>query len=246
MNRALFAHTWRSNRFRLAIVAVALLLWGAVLPIIYDAFGEQFRELMESGIFPEQMTQFGGGDIFSLTGSVALGFIHPLAVGLNLVFAVGFAGAAVAGEAQRGTLEVLLARPISRRTVYGTFAAAAALFLAVTVAALTLGALLGAAVTGPRRRARGRQPADRLAQRVPAVRRLRVDRARGVRLVRSPRRRPSASRSRSSSSRTSSTRSATCGRTPRDSSRSRCSTISMPRPTWRDSRAGATSGSSAP
>lgn len=148
MNRALLAHTWRANRFRLAVVAVALLLWGTVLPIIYDAFGEQFRELMESGIFPEQFTQFGGGDIFTLSGSVALGFIHPLAVGLNLVFAVGYAGSAVAGEAQRGTLEVLLARPVSRRTVYWTFAAATALFLAVTVAALTLGALLGATLTG--------------------------------------------------------------------------------------------------
>ena len=46
---------------------------------------------------------------------MALGFIHPIAVGLNLVFAVGFAPAAIAGERQRGTLEVLLSRPISRR-----------------------------------------------------------------------------------------------------------------------------------
>ena len=148
MNRSFFLHTWRANRVRLLIVAVALLAWGAVLPIIYDAFGEQFRALSESGIFPEQLTQFGGGDIFSLTGSVALGFIHPLAVGLNLVFAVGFAAASIAGEAQRGTLEVLLARPLSRRVAYGTVALAAALFVAITVAALTLGALIGAAVTG--------------------------------------------------------------------------------------------------
>lgn len=103
---------------------------------------------MESGAIPSQFAQFGGGDIFSLAGSVSLGFIHPIAVGLGLVFAVGFAGAAIAGERQRGTLEVLLARPVSRRRIYLTALIASALFVAVTVAALSLGALAGAAIVG--------------------------------------------------------------------------------------------------
>ena len=54
--------------------------------------------------------QFGGGDIFTLSGSIALGAIHPISLILNSVFAVGLATAAIAGERQRGTLEVLLAR----------------------------------------------------------------------------------------------------------------------------------------
>ena len=148
MNLAYLAHLLRANRFRLLLVAIGLVIWGTILPIIYDAFGEQFRDIMESGIVPPQFAQFGGGDIFSLTGSVALGFIHPFAVALNMVFAVGFAGAAIAGERQRGTLEVLLARPISRRGLYIAAAVATAMFIAVTVAAQVLGTLLGAAVTG--------------------------------------------------------------------------------------------------
>ncbi|MEJ7748187.1 MAG: ABC transporter permease subunit [Candidatus Limnocylindrales bacterium] len=148
MNGPLFGHLWRANRGRLLLVAGALLGWGAVLPIIYDAFGAQFKELFESGAIPAQFAQFGGGDIFSLGGAVALGFVHPIAVGLGLVFAVGFAAASIAGERQRGTLEVLLSRPVSRRVVYGTVAAATGLFVAVTTAALSLGALLGTAVTG--------------------------------------------------------------------------------------------------
>jgi ABC-2 type transport system permease protein len=148
MNLAYFAHLWRANRLRLLLVAVALVVWGSLLPIVYDTFGEQFQDFMDTGLIPTQFTQFGGGDIFSLTGSVALGFIHPFAVALNLVFAVGFAGAAIAGERQRGTLEVLLARPISRRRAYATAGIATALFVAVTVAALTAGALLGSAVSG--------------------------------------------------------------------------------------------------
>ena len=148
MNRALLAHTWRANRLRVAIVTVALLVWGTLMPVVFDAFGTQFQDLFDSGTFPAQFAQFGGGDIFSLTGAVALGFVHPIAVGLNLVFALGFATAAVAGERQRGTLEVLLSRPLSRRGVYATLALAGALFIAISVAGLALGSLLGATITG--------------------------------------------------------------------------------------------------
>ena len=144
MNRAYLVHVLRANWFRLLLVAIGLAIWGAILPIVYDAFGQQFRSIMDSGIIPPQFAQFGGGDIFSLTGSVALGFIHPFAVALNMVFAVGFAGAAIAGERQRGTLEVLLARPLSRRSVYATLLFATLLFIAVGVAALIAGNLAGA------------------------------------------------------------------------------------------------------
>lgn len=148
MNRALFAHTWRANRTRVLIVAVALAVWGTFLPIIYDSFGSTFKDIFESGAFPPQFAQFGGGDIFSLAGSVAIGFIHPIAVGLNLVFAVGFTAAAIAGERQRGTLEVLLSRPISRRAVYVTLAVAGALFVGIAVLGSILGSLVGASLTG--------------------------------------------------------------------------------------------------
>jgi ABC-2 type transport system permease protein len=106
------------------------------------------RELMNSGLIPKQLMEFGGGDIFSLSGSIALGTIHPIALVLNSVFAVGFAVAAVAGERQRGTLEVLLARPLSRRTVYVTLLAAALLFVGVAVAATMVGIAFGSAIAG--------------------------------------------------------------------------------------------------
>ncbi len=148
MNRALLGHTWRANRWRLLIVAVALLAWGMILPIVYDSFGVQFQQIFDSGVIPSQFAQFGGGDIFSLGGAVALGFVHPIAVGLNLVFALGFGAAAVAGERQRGTLEVLLSRPLSRRGIYLTLAVAGAMFIAVTMVALVAGSFIGTAATG--------------------------------------------------------------------------------------------------
>jgi ABC-2 type transport system permease protein len=148
VNRALFAHTWRANRGRALVVAAALAIWGTFMPIIYDSFGASFQDIFESGVLPPQFAAFGGGDIFSLTGAVAIGFIHPITVGLVLVFAVGYGGAAIAGERQRGTLEVLLSRPISRRMTYATLAVAGALFVGIALLGSILGAVVGASLVG--------------------------------------------------------------------------------------------------
>jgi len=148
VSRVLFAHTWRSQGVKILIVFVALTIWGSLLPIVYGAFGQTFRDIISSGLIPEQLTQFGGGDIFTLSGSIALGAIHPISLILNSVFAVGFSTAAIAGERQRGTLEVLLARPLSRRTVYVTLLAATLSFVAVGVLATMFGAILGSAIAG--------------------------------------------------------------------------------------------------
>ncbi|MEA2517998.1 MAG: beta-exotoxin transport system permease protein [Chloroflexota bacterium] len=148
MNAALFAHLWRSQRTKLLIVCVAILAWSAFLPVIYQSFGSQMKALVDSGIIPREITNIGGGDVFSLGGSIALGYVHPIAIILVSMFAIGFAASAVAGERQRGTLEVLLARPVSRRGLYVTVLAAALLFVALVLAAASLGTIVGAAIAG--------------------------------------------------------------------------------------------------
>lgn len=148
MSRVLFARTWRAQGLKLLIVGFALTVWGALLPIVYGAFGQTFKDIIESGMIPEELTQFGGGDIFTLSGSISLGAIHPISLILNSVFAVGFATAAIAGERQRGTLEVLLARPLSRRTVYVTLLVATLTFVGVGLLATMLGVTIGSALAG--------------------------------------------------------------------------------------------------
>jgi len=148
MNGALFRQTWYFQRIRLACVCVGLAVWGFLLPVIYARFGSQFRALMDSGLFPNELGQFGGGDIFSLPGAIALSMIHPIAIILISVFAVGFAATAVAGERQRGTLETLLARPMSRRALYLTLAAAELGFIALAMTSLLSGSLVGATYAG--------------------------------------------------------------------------------------------------
>jgi ABC-2 type transport system permease protein len=148
VNRDLFIRTWRGQRLKLLIASLAIAAWSLFLPVIYQSFGSQMEALVESGIIPEQFTNFGGGDVFTLSGSVALGYIHPISIILVAIFAVGFAAAAIAGERQRGTLEVVLARPISRRTVYVTLLVALVAFIAIILAASILGTVVGAAVVG--------------------------------------------------------------------------------------------------
>lgn len=148
MNLALFRHTFRAQRVRLALVCAALALWGFVLPLVYAEFGAQFRAVLDSGLFPEELMRLGGGDIFSLAGALALSLSHPITLALTSIFAIGFPASAVAGERQRGTLEVLLARPISRRRLYATLAAAATVFIGLALAALECGAVLGSAYSG--------------------------------------------------------------------------------------------------
>jgi ABC-type transport system involved in multi-copper enzyme maturation permease subunit len=148
MNGALLRHTWRLQRSKLALVSLALAVWGFVPPIIYKQYGSRFAGLVQSGLLPKEFAKFGGGDVFSLPGSIALSFIHPIAIILTSVFAVGFSAAAVAGERQRGTLEVALARPISRRTLYLTLLMASFGFVAILIAALLAGGISGAAFAG--------------------------------------------------------------------------------------------------
>jgi beta-exotoxin I transport system permease protein len=148
MNITLFVHTLRSNALRLLVISAAMAAWGALMPLIYAQFGSQFRDMMNSGLIPKQFAEFGGGDLFSLPGAIAIGFIHPIALILSSVFAVGFATAAVAGERQRGTLEVLLARPMPRRVAYFTLLVCALIFVAVVIGAFLAGAFVSATANG--------------------------------------------------------------------------------------------------
>ena len=61
MSGVLFGHLWRSQRTKLAIVCLAMLGWSTFLPVIYKSFGQQMRALVDSGVIPEQLTNFGPG-----------------------------------------------------------------------------------------------------------------------------------------------------------------------------------------
>lgn len=148
MNGPLFRRTLAANRLRILLCALGLAVWGFVLPVMYASFGKDLAAIMGTNPLFEQFSRFGGGDLFSLHGAIALGFIHPFTLLLMGIMAIGYPAIAIAGERQRGTLEVLLARPISRHRLYVTLFVAGLLFLGVLLA-VELGAnTLGAMVMG--------------------------------------------------------------------------------------------------
>ena len=144
----LLRQTWRAQRTRVAVIAVALGIWSSLMPVIYATFGRQMESLIQSGIIPQAFLRLLGSSVFGLDAAIALGVGHPIAIALQVVYPVGFAAAAIAGERQSGTLEVLLSRPISRRSVFVTLLVAILGVAVVTSAAAVLGTVVGSAAYG--------------------------------------------------------------------------------------------------
>ncbi len=144
----LLRRTWRAQRSRLALVAVALGVWAFLMPVIYATFGRQLAAILDTGIIPDAFLRLMGADPFSLVGAVALGWVHPITIGLQVIFPIGLGAAAIAGERQRGSLEVLLSRPLSRRRLFATDLAALVAFATLTTLATVAGTVAGAAAYG--------------------------------------------------------------------------------------------------
>ena len=79
----LLRHTWRAHRLRVLVLTLALGVWGFLMPVIYATFGIQMEAIIKSGIIPEAFLRLLGADPFSLSGAVALGSVHPVALGLS-------------------------------------------------------------------------------------------------------------------------------------------------------------------
>lgn len=148
MNLPLFRRTFAANAVKLVVIAAGLALMGALMPVVYSAFGQEMSKLMASMPMFNQVAQFGGGDIFSLVGSIALGFSHPFTLLLVGVMAVAYPALAIAGERDKGTLEVLLSRPISRHGLYVTLFVAGVLFILGLLAVMVVSATVATLAVG--------------------------------------------------------------------------------------------------
>jgi ABC-2 type transport system permease protein len=144
----LLRRTFAANRVRLVGCTIAMLVWGAVLPLVYASFGRQYGSFIRNNPLLEQFSQFGGGDLFSLAGAVALGFIHPFAIAVIGVIAIGVPILSIVAERQRGTLEVLLSRPVSRHSLIVVVLIVGLVALALLLAAQLASSVLGALVAG--------------------------------------------------------------------------------------------------
>ncbi|CAN5721142.1 hypothetical protein BH23CHL8_BH23CHL8_26120 [soil metagenome] len=148
MSAALFRRTLVAKRTEIFATGLGMLVWGAVLPLIYATFGREIGSFVRNNPILSQFAQFGGGDLFTLPGTLALGFVHPFTLLLMGITAIGFPALAIAGEREKGTLEVVLARPISRRGLYLTLYLAGLIFLGILLALQLVGGLASAMAMG--------------------------------------------------------------------------------------------------
>ncbi len=154
--RAEFRHTLRRLRGPILGWGIGLALYGLAMGLMYDAINqiEGLDALLAS--YPRELLAFFGdmADLASARGYFGIYYSSymPIIVG---IFAVGAAAALLAGDEERGTLDLTLAQPISRSGLFWGrwlgFAAATALILllgylgwVVTLPFSTLDATAGA------------------------------------------------------------------------------------------------------
>jgi len=118
MNGAVFRTTLRESARSIAIVTLGLAAFFYLVLLSSSAFLDDI--FAAPGFFrqpPKAIEAFLGGSANFLepSGWLVTAMMHPVALALATVAAVGIAAGAVATELERGSLELVLARPVSRR-----------------------------------------------------------------------------------------------------------------------------------
>src|SRR5437870_1359545 len=119
----------RDVRLPLAVVGLLLcafqMLWAKVTDRISTDLVPAFTAYMPLGDFtrilfkgPGKLGQtLMGGEMINLMhvpAMLSVAYVHPLTQAILSIWAVGRAAGAIAGEIDRGTLELLLAQPVPR------------------------------------------------------------------------------------------------------------------------------------
>ena len=140
INVTLLARLLRGLRVRLAVGIAVVVVWSLLFPIIYEAF--KGEEVSVPGR-PSSFTDFS-----TLASTVSIGFIHPISIALYGMLSAGLTVGAISGERQRGTLELLLSKPIGRRVLFLTVLFEGWIGSALVSLAYAAGTVLGAQIAG--------------------------------------------------------------------------------------------------
>ena len=150
-NLAIWRKTWGDQRgLFLSFVA----LWGA-FPWIYIWLSSQipmpaFQDVLLRAI-PQDWQRLSGvpfSEVATHAGRVALAFVDPVVVLAATVWGIARGSDAVSGQLERGTMEMVLAQPVTRREVFVSQACATTAGAAALAAVLWLGTWMGIA-SGP-------------------------------------------------------------------------------------------------
>ncbi len=158
MSLQLFFKVLRDIRWPLFFVGLLLLLfqllWAKITHRITDElvpflkqrdFFEPFVKVLFAG--PGRVIQsFMGGETIRIDqpfDMLTIGYVHPVMQIAFCVWAIGRASGALAGEIDKGTMELLLAQPVTRRQVVLSHFSADLVLIPILCACLIAGNCLG-------------------------------------------------------------------------------------------------------
>ncbi len=122
-NTAIWKKSWGDQR---GLVLAMAALWAA-FPWIYLWLSAQipmpaFHDVLLRAI-PDDWQKLSGvpfTEVATYAGRVALAFVDPVVVLAATVWGITRGSDAVSGQVERGTMEMLLAQPVTRRAVFAT------------------------------------------------------------------------------------------------------------------------------
>ena len=161
MSWTLFCKLLRDIRWPLLFVGLLIfayeLLWAKItsrlleitpkLLALFGSFGamKAFENEVLRG--PGEMIRaMLGGDMVRINDAQSLlsvGYVHPFVLTVYCIWAIGRSSGAVAGEIDRGTMELLLAQPIARWKVVTTHLAVDLVTIPLLVGCMVLGTFVG-------------------------------------------------------------------------------------------------------
>ncbi len=159
----------RDVRVGLAVVAFLLgafqLLWYKIVDRILGELSPFFNQLASAGGLSQQDVEnvlfngpgkivrtIIGGEQLTMDRAMDLlsvGYVHPLVQTILCVWAVGRAAGAIAGEIDRGTMELLLSQPLARYRLVAAQFIVDLVTIPVLCLSLWAGNYLGVALVGP-------------------------------------------------------------------------------------------------
>lgn len=141
--RTVYGLALERARVRIVLLAAGFGLFELVVGLSYASVDQNaIRQLVDT-LPPALRALAGSADIASPTGYAGSGYLHPVALAIQGAIAISMA-AAPAREAEDGTAELVLSRPIPPPLWLGAHALAMATGLAVVVAGGYAGGLAAA------------------------------------------------------------------------------------------------------
>lgn len=131
--RTIYGLALERSRVRIALLAVGFALFELVVGLSYASVDQNAIRSLVDALPPALRALAGSADIASPTGYAGSGYLHPVALAVQAAVAISMA-AAPAREAEDGTAELVLARPVPPVSWLSAHALAMATGLAIVVA----------------------------------------------------------------------------------------------------------------